>query len=236
MNGVASRLRPPSATPPVVAPAACTIRLLLVDDQELARAGLRKLLRRRDGFEIVGECTAGSDVLQAVRAQHPDVVIMEICMRGVDGVATTRALSKLPGPPPVLVLTTFDHDDVVIASLAAGAAGFVRKEAPVEDLMRAVREVAAGSAWLDPAITRNVLIAYRKQAPRRENAELVATLTEREHEVLRLLAEGSNNSEIAQRLYISAATVKSHSGRIFSKLGVRGRGEAIAFAYIHCIV
>jgi DNA-binding NarL/FixJ family response regulator len=209
------------------------IRVLVVDDQELARAGLRRLLRRRDGFDVVGECADGDEVIDAVRSLAPDVVLMDVRMRRMHGDEATRRLAELPDAPPVLILTTFDDDGVVAASISGGASGFVLKEAPAEELIRALQEVATGGAWLDPRITGKVIASYRAFSPRLREVEAIDKLTDRERQVLRLVAEGASNSEIAKRLYISEATVKSHTGRIFSKLGLRSRAEAIVLAYEH---
>jgi DNA-binding NarL/FixJ family response regulator len=211
------------------------IRLVLVDDQELVRAGLRRIFRARDGLHVVAECADGGDVDEAVARHDPDVVVMDLRMRGVDGIEATRRLRARPSSPPVLVLTTFDDDELVSGALRAGAAGFVLKDSPAEDLIRAVRRVAAGDAVLDPAVTGRVLHAYRA-SPHPEVAAPPHRLTSRELDVLQLLARGLSNSEIADELVISEVTVKSHIGRIFSKLDLRDRAAAIVYAYDHGIV
>jgi len=207
------------------------IRVLLVDDQPLVRAGLRRILRPRAGFEIVGECEDGDEVESAVRVFHPDVVIMDVRMRRVDGAEATRRLRE-QGGPPVLVLTTFDDDEVLAASLRAGASGFQLKDAPGEALVMAVRSVAEGNAWLDPSVTARVLTMFRSlptALPRPAAAS--AALTGREIDVLRLVARGFSNAEIADRLVIGEVTVKTHLGNILGKLGVRDRAAAIVFAF-----
>ncbi len=210
------------------------IRVLLVDDQPLVRAGLSRILRSRDGFEIVGECEDGEQALEAVAADGPDVVLMDVRMKNMDGAEATRRLRADPDSPPVLVLTTFDDDEVVQAALSAGAAGFVLKDAPGEDIIRATRVVAGGGAWLDPNVTGRVLETYRSQAlPRAEEAAKVEALTGRELEVLRLIARGGTNQEIARELFISEGTVKTHIGHILAKLGLRDRPAAIVFAFDH---
>ncbi len=212
------------------------IRVIVVDDQELVRSGLRRILRRRDGLEIVAECGDGSEVVAALEANPADVVVMDLRMRQVDGITATGTLRALPSAPPVLVLTTFDEDELVSGALRAGAAGFILKDSPAEELVMAVRSVALGDAWLDPAITGRVLATYRSAAaPSASHAE-ISELTDRELEVLRGLASGWTNSEIAERLVISELTVKSHIGRIFAKLDLRDRAAAIVFAYDHGIV
>ncbi|MFT4299976.1 MAG: response regulator transcription factor [Aeromicrobium sp.] len=207
------------------------VRLVLVDDQELVRSGLRRILRRRDGFEIVAECSDGDELPAALAHVTVDVVVMDLRMRRVDGITATRRLRADPGAPPVLVLTTFDDDEMLSGALRAGAAGFVLKDTPADDLIRAVRAVAGGRAWLDPAVTARVLTAYRRSpAP---SGEAASTLTSRELEVLRAIARGLTNREIADELVISELTVKSHVGRIFSKLDLRDRAAAVVYAFEH---
>jgi DNA-binding NarL/FixJ family response regulator len=212
------------------------IRVLLVDDQPLVRAGLTMILGPDDGFEIVGECGDGAAALAAVERLRPDVVVMDVRMKGMDGVEATRRLRETAGAPPVLVLTTFDDDEVLSAALRAGAAGFQLKDAPAEELIRAVRVVAEGGASLDPAVTGRVLAAYRSIAPGREAAARVGDLTARELEVLRLIGRGATNEEIGTQLVIGEATVKTHVGRIFDKLALRDRAAAIVFAFDHGLV
>ena len=191
------------------------IRVLLVDDQPLVRAGLQRILRQRAGFEIVGECEDGDQVDAAVRTSRPDVVVMDMRMKRVDGAEATRRVRECDGPP-VLVLTTFDDDEVLAAALRAGASGFQLKDAPGEELILAVRTVAAGDAWLDPSVTGRVLAAFRgaiRNAPRRVGAP-ETSLTARELDVLKLVARGLSNAEIADRLIIGEVTVKTHLGNI----------------------
>jgi DNA-binding NarL/FixJ family response regulator len=213
------------------------IRVLLVDDQQLVREGLRRILHLDDGFEVVGECDDGEGVVAAVELLAPDVVVMDVRMKRVDGVEATRRLRALGVAPPVLVLTTFDDDDVLSGALRAGASGFQLKDAPGEELARAVRAVAEGEAWLDPAVTGRVLAAYRATAsPDREARGALERLTAREVDVLRLVAQGATNTEIASTLSIGDVTVKTHIGHIFTKLGVRDRAGAIVFAFDHGVV
>jgi len=208
------------------------VRVVLVDDQELVRSGLRRILRRRDGFEIVAECADGAE-LPAVLADHEvDVVLMDLRMRDVDGITATRRLAAEADAPPVLVLTTFDDDEMLSGALRAGAAGFLLKDSSADDLIRAVRAVAAGDSWLDPAVTGRVLNSYRSSTPPEPAATAAAeALTARELEVLLAMAGGRSNSEIADDLFISELTVKSHIGRIFTKLDLRDRPAAIVYAY-----
>ena len=210
------------------------VRVLLVDDQELVRSGLRRILRRKDGFSIVAECSDGDEVPAAVDEHRPDVVLMDLRMKRVDGITATRDLASRGDHPPVLVLTTFDDDELLSGSLRAGAAGFVLKDSAAEDLIRAVRTVAAGGSCLDPAVTGRVLTAYRSAAtPRREAP---GELTAREADVLVRIARGLTNREIALDLGISEVTVKSHVGHIFVKLDLRDRAAAIVYAFDHGIV
>jgi len=217
----------------VTAPPA--VRAVLVDDQELVRSGLRRILRPRDGFEIVAECADGGDVPAALTGHPVDVVVMDLRMRNVDGITATRRLREDPDAPPVLVLTTFDDDELLSGALRAGAAGFVLKDSSAEDLIRAVRTVASGSSWLDPAVTARVLETYRAAAAPAPAAE-AGDLTGRELEVLRAMASGWSNTEIAERLFISELTVTGHIGRIFTKLGLSDRAAAIVYAFDHGIV
>ena len=213
------------------------IRVMLVDDQELVRSGLRRILRRKDGFAVVAECADGSEVEQAVDAHAPDVVVMDLRMRHMDGIEATRLLRRRADAPPVLVLTTFDDDELLSGALRAGAAGFLLKDSPAEELIRAVRTVAAGEALLDPAVTGRVLAAYRaapSEAPAAPSPP--EELTPRELDVLQLIGRGMSNTEIAEQLYISEVTVKSHIGRIFAKLDLRDRAAAIVYAFDHRIV
>jgi DNA-binding NarL/FixJ family response regulator len=210
------------------------IRVLLVDDQELVRAGLRGILREQFGFEIVGECADGRTVPGAVSSSRPDVVLMDVRMPLLDGVTATRLLLSEPGAPPVLALTTFDDDEALAGMLRAGASGFVLKGVPAADLQQAVRIVAEGGAWLDPGVTGRVLSVYRDApAPPPRDDDALATLTARELEVLRLIGRGQTNTEIARELVVSAGTVKTHVHHIFAKLDLRNRAAAIIFAIEH---
>jgi DNA-binding NarL/FixJ family response regulator len=213
------------------------IRLLIVDDQELVRAGLRGVLRARFGFEIVGECPDGADVPAAVDTLAPDVVVMDVRMPGVDGIAATRQLRTRPDAPPVLALTTFDDDEVLAGMLRAGAAGFALKGAPADELHRAVRAVADGAAWLDPAVTSRVLSVFRRvPAPGPDVGCGLARLTDRERDVLALIGHGLTNAEIAARFVVAEGTVKTHVNHVFAKLGLRDRPAAIVFAYDNQLV
>jgi DNA-binding NarL/FixJ family response regulator len=216
------------------------IRVLLVDDQELVRAGLRGILRETFGFQIVGECADGDEaagaITGAIAGAEPDIVLMDVRMTRLDGVAATRLIHELRPDLPVLAITTFDDDEALAGMLRAGAAGFVLKGVPAEELHRAVRTVAGGGAWLDPAVTGRVLAVYRDAPAPSPATPALGQLTEREREVLTLVAQGCTNGEIAGRLFIGEGTVKTHINHLFTKLDLRDRAAAIVFAYDHNLV
>lgn len=213
------------------------IRVLIVDDQPVIRAGVSRILSPADGFKIVGECSDGDEVEAAVTTTKPDLVLMDLRMPRCDGVTATRELRKHQNNPPVLILTTFDDNDALWGALDAGAAGFILKDSPAEDMISAARSVADGGAWLDPKVATRVLTALRTGARSRlEKTARIEQFTDREHDVLRHMARGASNIEIARALFVSEATVKSHVGAIFAKLGVRDRAAAIVFAFDHSIV
>ena len=211
------------------------IRVLLVDDQELIRAGLRGILRSSFGFEIVGELGDGTDVVRTVEELRPDVVVMDVRMPGTDGVTATRLLRAKSDAPPVLVLTTFEDDEILASALRSGAAGFLLKGVPAEDLQRAVRTVAEGGSWLDPAVTGRVLTVYREGTASLPSGA-IDVLTPREREVLELIGTGLSNAEIAERLTLGEGTIKSHIGHVFAKLQLRDRSAAVVFAFDHGLV
>lgn len=213
------------------------ISVLLVDDQPLARAGLKMILTPEDGFEIAGECGDGASAVAAAERLKPALVVMDVRMPGMDGVEATRKLRAKAEGPAVLILTTFDDDEVLSAALRAGANGFVLKDAPADEIIRAALEIAQGNAWLDPSVTGRVLSQYRAGAPAVTSAAArIRDLTPRELDVLRLVGRGADNHEIAQALSISETTVKSHIGHIFDKLGLRDRAAAIVFAFDNGLV
>jgi DNA-binding NarL/FixJ family response regulator len=209
-----------------------TIRVVLVDDQAMVRAGLRMVLAAEPDIEVVGEAADGAAGVRAVTEQRPDVVLLDVRMPGMDGLEAARRILASDVPTRVVVLTTFDEDEYVAAALRAGVSGFLLKVAPPEDLVVAVRTVAAGHGLLDPAVTLRVIESFAAApAPDPSRAAALAQLTERETEVLALVAAGASNAEIAARLYLGEATVKTHVSRILLKLGLRDRVQAVAFAY-----
>ena len=209
--------------------AAQPLRLLIADDQALMRAGFRMILEAQPDLRVVAEAADGVEAVEAARVHDPDVILMDIRMPRMDGVEATRRLTG----HRVLILTTFNLDEYVVEALRAGASGFLLKDAPPEELVRAVRVVAAGDALLSPAVTRTLLdrVVTRLPTPPAAAPELLADLTERELEVLRLVARGLSNSEIAARLVVGETTVKTHVSHVLDKLGVRDRVQAVVLAY-----
>jgi RNA polymerase sigma factor (sigma-70 family) len=210
-----------------------SVRVVVADDQPLARAGLRKILEVDAGIEVVAEAEDGIGAVAAVERTRPDVVLMDIRMPGVDGLEATRRVLALDGDVPrVLVLTTFGLDEYVFGALRAGASGFLLKDVPPEDLIKAVHTIAAGDALLAPAVTRTVVERFsRLPEPSAALREQLAELTEREAEVLMLMARGRSNREIAEALVVSEGTVKTHVLRVLRKLGLRDRVQAVIFGY-----
>jgi DNA-binding NarL/FixJ family response regulator len=214
-----------------------SIRVLIVDDQELVRTGFRLFLETQPELEVVGEAGDGEEAIERVRELRPDVVLMDIRMPRMDGIEATARLMRVEPAPRVLVLTTFDLDEYVFGALRAGAAGFLLKDAPRERLVEAIRVVHHGEALLSPSITRRLIEDFAARTdPIRPPTDLLAELTPREREVLVLVAHGLSNAEIAARLVVTDATVKSHVGAILLKLGLRDRVQAVVFAYEHGIV
>jgi DNA-binding NarL/FixJ family response regulator len=208
------------------------IRVLLADDDALVRGGLRALLGAEDDIDVVGEAADGRQAIARARELQPDVVLMDVRMPGVDGVSATREIASWPRRPRVLVLTTFDLDEVVDDALNAGADGFLLKRATPEQLIDGIRTIVAGDALVAPAVTRRLLARHAgRRPPDRDRLALAAQLTEREAEVLRALAEGLSNTEIAARIWVSPETVKTHVKSILTKLEVRDRTQAVVWAY-----
>lgn len=209
-----------------------SIEVLIVDDQTLVRAGLSQLIRRTDDMEVVGEVADGREAVAEARRLRPDVVLMDIRMPEMDGIEATRRIVADPGlsDTRVIMLTTFDDDELIFESLKVGAAGFLLKDVEPDDLRKAIRVVAAGDALLAPAVTRRLLETFADSL-NTGRAELLDGLTEREKEILVLVAEGMSNSEIAEELYLSPATVKTHVNRTMTKLGVHDRAGLVIAAY-----
>ena len=212
-----------------------SIRVLLADDDALLRAGVVAVLESADGIEVIGEAADGLEAVRLCRDVSPDVVLMDVRMPGIDGVEATRRIVAADLPARVLVLTTFHHDEYVWGALAAGASGFLLKRASPERLIDAVRTVAGGEALLDPAVTRDIVthfLARGRQQPRTTAVErLLSRLTDREVQVLRLVAEGFSNPEIAGLLSIAESTAKTHVKRILAKIEARDRAQAVVIAY-----
>ena len=220
-----------------------TVRVVLADDQALLRKGFRMILEAEDGVEIVGEAADGSDAVRLAELYRPDVVLMDVRMPVLDGIEATRAItaSEAAGATRVLILTTFDLDEYAFSALRAGASGFLLKDVPPAELVSAIRTVARGDAVVSPRVTRRLLEEYADTLPDlaaggsgsegKGEHPAIAQLTEREREVLLAVADGLSNAEIAERLYVSEATVKSHVGRLLAKLGLRDRVQAVVFAF-----
>ncbi|MEU4428578.1 response regulator transcription factor [Actinoplanes sp. NPDC024001] len=207
-------------------------RIVVVDDQEVVRTAFEVLLATQPDFVVVGSAADGEQAMRICHDVHPDVVLMDIRMPGMDGIEATRRLAGAARPPRVLILTTFDLDEHVYAALDAGASGFLLKDATAERLFDAVRVVAAGEALLAPTVTRRLVAEFSRLRGRRRGVDAaLATLTARETEVLRLIAEGLSNPEIAARLVVGEETVKSHVSRVLAKLGLRDRTQAVVLAY-----
>ena len=212
-----------------------TIRVLLCDDQALVRSGFRMILEARPGLQVVGEAEDGAQAVSLAAQTQPDVILMDVRMPHLDGVEATRQIVAAGSPARILMLTTYDLDEYVYAAIRAGASGFLLKDVQPAQLAEAIRVIAAGDALLAPSVTRRLLGQFARTLPgprfRPASPASLSALTERETEVLRLLAAGLSNAELAGRLYISEATVKSHVSSLLRKLGLRDRVQAIILAY-----
>jgi DNA-binding NarL/FixJ family response regulator len=214
------------------------IRIVLVDDQELVRTGFRMVLEAQPDMTVVGEAADGLAAIEFARAHTADVMVMDARMPRLDGVAATRQIRQAGDRPRVLMLTTFDLDEYAFAALKAGASGFLLKDVPPEELLFAIRAVHSGDAVVAPSTTRRLLDRFAPMLPAsgaRTAAEL-EELTDRERQVLILVAQGLSNAELAKRLFVSEATVKTHVGRILAKLGLRDRVQAVVYAYENGLV
>jgi DNA-binding NarL/FixJ family response regulator len=209
-----------------------TIRVLIADDQELVRTGFRVILDAEPDITVAGEAADGREAVEAARSRRVDVVVMDIRMPAMDGIeATRRIATNGDGAPRILILTTFDLDEYVFEALRAGASGFLLKDAGADELLHAVRVVAAGDALLAPSITRRLIADYARRPAPQEQPQAMSDLTPRELDVLRLMARGLANADIARELYIGDSTVKTHIARIFAKLGLHDRAQAVVLAY-----
>ena len=205
------------------------IRIVVADDQPLVRTGLRMILDAEPDIDIVAEASNGNEAVAAAAAHAPDVILMDVRMPELDGIEATRAITAVDEPPRVLVLTTFDLDEIVYDALRAGASGFLLKDAPEDRLIGAIRVVADGGSLFAPSVTRRLIEEFAKRPEK--SAHNLADLTERENEVLRMVARGLSNAEIATELFVSENTVKTHVTRILMKLGLRDRVQAVVVAY-----
>jgi DNA-binding NarL/FixJ family response regulator len=209
-----------------------TIRVVIADDQGMVRSGFTVLLNAQDDIEVIAEAVNGQEAVAHAAGLHPDVILMDVRMPVLDGLQATKQITAMPDPPKILVLTTFDLDDYVYEALRAGASGFLLKDASARELADAVRLVAAGDAMLAPGITRRLIAEFaRMGAPRGPSRKQLDGLTERESEVLALVARGMSNGEIAGHLVVAEQTVKTHVSRILMKLGLRDRTQAVVLAY-----
>jgi DNA-binding NarL/FixJ family response regulator len=207
------------------------IRVLLADDQQLVRAGFRMILRAEPDIEVVGEAGDGLEAVECARRLQPDLVLMDIRMPRLNGIDATRELIRLPRPPRVLIVTTFDLDQYVYESLRLGAGGFLLKDAPEDQLVAAIRTVVHGVALLNQDVTRRLIDAFAVRATAGRRRRELDVLTPREIDVLRELAHGRSNADIARRLYLSEATVKTHVAHVLTKLGLSSRTQAVVMAY-----
>jgi DNA-binding NarL/FixJ family response regulator len=207
------------------------IRVVIADDQELVRTGFRVIVAAEPDMEVVAEAGDGHQTIEAVKRHRPDVVLMDIRMPNLDGIEATRRITSAPRPPRILILTTFDLDEYVYEALRAGASGFLLKDAGAAELLHGVRVIAAGEALLAPSITQRLIADFARRPPATSRPAALANLTPRELEVLRLIARGLSNADIAKELIVGDATVKTHVARIFSKLGLHDRAQAVVLAY-----
>jgi DNA-binding NarL/FixJ family response regulator len=215
-----------------------TVRVMLVDDQSMIRAGLRMILESTDDLAVVAEASDGEAAIVQARAARPDVILMDVQMPVLDGIEATRRILDLDARVRIIVLTTFERDDYLFGALAAGASGFLLKNSPPEDLLRAVRTIASGDALLDPAVTRRVIerVAAGGIGTGVDGAASLEQLSDREREVFLGLARGKSNAQIATELYLGEATVKTHVSNVLAKLAIKDRVQAVIYAYEHGVI
>ena len=215
-----------------------SIRVLIADDQAMVRAGFRMILEMQDDMEVVGEASDGAETIAAVKKLKPDIVLMDIQMPGMDGLEATRRIVEMHDevPTKVLILTTFERDDYIFEALRTGACGFLLKNATPEDLVAGIRVVAEGNALLAPSVTRRVIAKFAQKPKPRDYTDSLSGLTSREVDIMKLIARGKTNAEIAQELFIGEATVRTHVSNLLSKLELRDRVQIVAFAYESGIV
>jgi DNA-binding NarL/FixJ family response regulator len=207
------------------------IEVLLVDDDHLMRAGLAMIIEQTPDVTVVGQAEDGRQAVTMARRERPDLVLMDVRMPVLDGIEATREISQIPDPPKVIILTTFELDEYVFNALQAGASGFLLKRTPPEQLIEGIRTVAEGEALLSPSVTRRLIAEFAKRPTSRDSSPRLAELTDREREVLVEMAKGLSNVELAETLFISENTVKSHIKRVLTKLGARDRVNAVVMAY-----
>ncbi len=207
------------------------LRLVIADDQAIVRSGLRAIIDSEPDLEVVGEAHDGHDAVAMALRRRPDLVLMDVRMPRMDGIAATRALATAPDPVDVVVITTFDHDEYVFGALQAGAAGFLLKDASPERILDAIRTVGAGDGLIAPEVTRRLVRRFAEALPRTVPDPRLDDLTPREHDVLRCLAEGLSNGQVAGRLHLEETTVKSHVAKVLAKLGIASRAQAVVYAY-----
>jgi len=215
-----------------------SIRVLIADDQAMVRAGFRMILEMQDDMEVVGEASDGAETIAAVKKLKPDIVLMDIQMPGMDGLEATRRIVEMHDevPTKVLILTTFERDDYIFEALRTGSCGFLLKNATPEDLVADIRVVAEGNALLAPSVTRRVIAQFAQKPKPRDYTDSLSGLTSREVDIMKLIARGKTNAEIAQELFIGEATVRTHVSNLLSKLELRDRVQIVAFAYESGIV
>lgn len=212
------------------------IELVIADDQQLVRSGFGMIIGAEPDMSVIGEATDGAEAIRLVRSLRPDIVLMDVQMPGTDGLEATAEITAMADGPRVIILTTFERDDYVFTALRNGASGFLLKNAPPETLIEAIRTVASGDALLAPSVTRRLVEEFARRPGAPTPSEVADRLTDREREVLVLLARGMTNAEIAEDLFVGEATVKTHVSNVLTKLGLRDRVQAVVFAYENGIV